>query len=121
MITVDWANYEETVIILRIVGACSKYEWQLVSLQYNKMMMASTTPLDLMVDIRMGQEELSKILLFLRKELNNSRTNLNKVILLIAPDLLRSRHIIDSFYPDLTSKIFITESVDAAYGFVVVA
>lgn len=121
MITVDWANYEETIIILRIVGACSKYDYQLFSLQYNKILMASTTPLDLIVDIRMGQDEVSKILLFLRKELNNSRTNLNKVILLITPDLLRSRQIIDSFYPDLTSKIFITESVDDAYEFVVVA
>lgn len=121
MITVDWANYEETVIILRIVGACSRYDYQLISLQYKKMLATSTKPLDLIVDIRMGQEALSKMLLFLNNELNNAHSNLNKVILLITPDLLRSRHIIDSFYPDLTSKIFITESVDDAYEFVVVA
>lgn len=121
MIIIDWGNWEETMIILRIEDDGTAQDFQLVSFKLRSLLMSSSVDIDLILDLRLCNKSLPKIVSLLDAELNNRLPNLNKVIVLATPAQEQTMHIISNFYPNLIREIMLVETVDDAYRIVSVA
>ncbi|GAB5491725.1 MAG: hypothetical protein Phog2KO_19400 [Phototrophicaceae bacterium] len=121
MIIVDWGNYEETLIVLRMVDIWDYGEFQVASKKIHQMLASIPNDVDLMIDIRPSNNVSAMMVRLLNREIKHREHNLRHIIAISTPVQTRMLTLASEFYPSITHDIQIMESVDHAYQYLTVS
>lgn len=118
MIIVDWGNYEETLIILRIDDELEQRDFRKALVKIHQMVSMMPHNIDLMIDLRFSDTISAMMLQLLTRELEHRKPNLCRIIVISTPVQTRMLALAQGFYPKIFRDIQIVESVDHAYQYV---
>jgi|GEM_PF-6887374 len=121
MITVDWGNYEETIIILRVEGQWQLPSFNLATQQIGRMAVSKSGRVDLLIDIRLADPAPAQIARKINHDIEHRMPNIQQIIAIATPEQQNSLAIIANFYPRLKQEILFAASVELAYQLVYAA
>ncbi|MGB7339160.1 MAG: hypothetical protein WBC91_09735 [Phototrophicaceae bacterium] len=118
MITVDWGDPDETLIVLRIQDNWHLNDFER-AIQHIKTMLAQAPKLiDLMIDIRAADPIQAHIVRAVDHHIAHRSLKLQRIIAVTTPAQACTIQLLANFYPMIASEIVVVESVDQAYQLV---
>ena len=105
MIIVDWGNYEETLIVLRIIDTGEYRDFRVASVQIHQLLSSASINIDLMIDMRFSNTVSARMVRLLNREIEHRQPNLRHIIVITAPAQTRMLTLASAFYPTISRDI----------------
>jgi len=115
MITTDWGNYEETIIVMRIEGHWQTVDFDIHLAYLQQMVKSKSHPLCLMFDARLAAPVPAAIVKRINAQLTDKQSQLERIVAIITEQQKHTLALISNFYPALVTEVVVVDTVDDAY------